>query len=293
MYTFQDVGVYINDITGVIAQSAVVNQSNSLSPNQLVGVINTNHIPNGPVKTEVSIEYLVKVASDPIINEVESENQRIDSYSLFTENVNPLVLKVGNLSGTFFLSNCKFSFSTDNIATASASFVGYGTLSGLGEPKPAASLALLANAQNEIGHGLTTSIVDYSSGEEDITPLYGLEYSFSRALNPIYKIGSKEPIQVLCGQISKNTSLTLENFRSVDFSGAQISSLFNGKSYIKIQGYTSLETTNNSEDGFSATSSATGDEVLLSMKGMNITKSSTNFSYNDMVRTTIQAESIV
>lgn len=292
MYTFQDVGIYINDISGVIAQSAVVNQSNSLSPNQLVGVVNTSHIPNGPVKTEVSIEYLVKVVSDPIINQVESENERIDSYGLFTENVNPLVLKVGNLSGTFFLSNCKFSFSTDNIATASASFVGYGVLSGLGEPKPTASSAL-STVENEIGHGLTTSIVDYSSGEEDITPLYGLEYSFSRALNPIYKIGSKEPIQVLCGQISKNTSLTLENFHSVDFSGIQIASLFNGKYYIKIQGYKTLESSNNSEDGFSAQSSATGDEVLLSMKGMNITKSSTNFSYNDMVRTTIQAESTV
>lgn len=288
MTTFQNAGVFINSFTGLIAQSVTISNSNNLTSSSSVGSRNGSMIPNGPIKTDLVIEYTPKILSDPILNEIVNVNNLINLNQLYTENQVPLVVQVSNISGSFFLSNFKLNISTNNIINASVSFVSFGQISGFGTDRATSSISA---SESQIGHAWSTSIADDSSTEYNVN-LYAAEYGFSKALNPIYKLGSKEPIQVLCGQISRNVSFTFENFYTVDYSGISISDIFNNNGNLKIRGYNSLEY-RDSEDGFEPTTNVSGDEVLLSIKNMKITKTTTPVQFNDIIKTTVQAESII
>lgn len=288
MYSFKDVGIYVNQTTGLIAQNATISSSNSLSPNLSLGAVNSNMGPSGPIRNELNIEYVPKTTTDPFFLDIVRINNGIKTNQAYEEDIKPLVLQVGHISGSFFLSSFKISCSNNNIVTASASFAGYTALSGEGAPRAAQDLT---NFESQYGHSWTTSIAD-SYLAEDSTILYSVEYSLNKALTPIYKLGSKNPTQILCGQISRAISVSLEDFKNIDYTGRSINELFNDKTDVKFQGYSALST-ENSEDGFAGPYAGSGvDSILLSMEGMKVTKTSTSMVNNDIVRTSIQAESI-
>lgn len=295
MRTFKNVAVLLNN-TGIAAQRATVVISNSLTQNNSVGAYNSHLIPNGPITAQANIEYTPRILTDPIIANIVYENTLIDSNRNISDAPIPIVLTVGNISGSFLLESLKFNLASNDILTTSASFVSYSSISGLGNPDGYSSS--LYNDLDEIGHGLTTSLSDIN-GNEISKYYYELDYSVSKVLIPIFKLGQKEPFQILCPKINFEASASFEDFYNVSFEGDSPDSAIGNCSYIKLKGYDSLEFVESSTESASGTSGSSGssgysgvsgvDKILLSLNNMRIIESSTDFSLNNIVKTKIKA----
>lgn len=297
MYKFDDISVFFNS-TGIIAQTATISIANTINQYSTLGARNSMPIPAGPLRSECSITYIPRILSDSLINTIVSENTKIDSSTAPSENISPIVLKIGNISGSFFFNSYRLSIDNNNIVSATVGFIGFGNLSGLGLADAQQSIS---GDSSNIGHAWSTSIVDSQGFVNDI-PVMNLAYSITRDITPIYKISSKEPIQILSQKFTREVSFEVEDLYNVDFSGRVINDTLGQFEYIKLQGYTSVDNSSSQvgSSGSSGNSGASGysgvsgiTEIELSVRDTTITKISASANTNDIMRFRIEAEKSV
>jgi hypothetical protein len=234
MLNWNKVAVRINN-TGIMAQSASLSNQSNLTPIFGLGYKGgLDESVNGPQVSEVSIAYIPKAQSDPfwgVLGDYKTAN-----------NISPVVLTIGGISGSFYMTNYSISFQPNTLVSASASFRSFNAISG--------EFQELEDNTNEnidftgFFNGYTTNVgyntfefqpFDPESDEPfvgsppqlEIPNLYNLSYNTEFELNPIYPIGFKEPSEVQINGGNENFSFVMEEFRNQGFSGAYFKDLLN------------------------------------------------------------------
>lgn len=293
MYSFENIGIFFNN-QEIIAQNATIKTQNSVIQHSPIGSRNSKGIPNGPVTTSISINYIPKVLSDSLISTIINENVRFKGNLSFNDVITPTIIKIGNISGTFYFDNYNLSIDPESTVSASVSFISYSPISGFNQPS---GITSIASSTEDISHSLTTSIVD-SNGVQNNIPVYNINYSFSRELEPIYVIGSKEPIQLLINQTSRKVSFVFDELYYVDFSGKLINDMIDGFDYIKLEGYSSLyDVITDGSSGSSGSSGYSGvsgiQNIKLDITEMEVIAISEEVNNNDIMRIKVECEKTI
>lgn len=210
MISFENCDVIING-SGILAQSASIDSSNSLIPVYTVGrkgIINQS--PNGPITNKFSFSYIPEISNEP------SYNQAIFLKNMLNDLLySGIRLNIGGIEGdNCYLENYSLKVSTNNITQANAGYVNYIPLNG---GLSLQQSQIVYNSMGTLGHGWSTFIL--STGDFSILPSYELDYSLSLKWEPIYTIGQKYPVQVKLLEGEEKITIMRDVFYSVDFSG--------------------------------------------------------------------------
>ncbi len=212
MLYFDQIDVSINE-TGLLAESASLSVENGLETVRAVGRKGTiATIPAGPLRNSFSVNYVAEVTREPNLGVLNSL-KTIES----TLSYDPLVIKFGGLSGSFFLEGYSLKFAPNDVARASVTYQGFTPLSGSlrasGMVDPPINVSGLM-------HGWTT----FSTTPDNFqrTPVLAFDYSFRANWEPVYVVGRAFPLQVQYLGADESMSFTTERFSHLPFSGQAV-----------------------------------------------------------------------
>lgn len=281
MLEARNCNISINN-TGLMAQGVTLNSANSVVPVRSVGKKGfSKYTPNGPITHTLSINYVLKTEREPnyqIYNTIRSLSDS-SSYS-------PVNIKMGGISGEFYLNSYSVSSSPNNLSTAQANYISFQeTLDGYLNDTLDTGIEYVGTYTG-FANGWTTFF--YENGVESQDPVYDFNYSFQAEWEPSYVIGSKTPFQTDLMSYTENLSLVREIYTKPKFSGEDIymsqneSGDFDGTyrdSNLRIYGLYRLC------DG-------SGDYLSFALSGANITSSNVDFRLNDLILTETTATRI-
>lgn len=265
-----------------MSQSVTLNSANSVVPVRSVGKRGfSKYVPNGPVTHNLSISYVLKTEREPNYQIYNSLRNLSDSSSY-----DPVNIKMGGISGDFYLNSYSVSSSPNNLTTAQANYISFSkALDGYLEDIVDTGIEYVSNYTG-FSNGWTTYF--YENGVESQDPIYDFNYSFQAEWEPSYIIGSKEPSQVDLLSHTENLSLVREIYTKPKFSGEDIymsqdqTGDFNGTAKdanLRIYGLYKLC------DG-------SGDYLSFALSGANITSSTVDYRLNDLILTETNATRI-
>lgn len=265
-----------------MAQSVTLNSSNSVVPVQSVGKRGfAKYVPNGPVTNTVSISYVLKTEREPNYQIYNTLKNLSDSSSY-----SPVEIKMGGISGNFYLNSYSVSSSPNNTSTAQANYINYDlNLSGHLNDQKDYSLDYTGDYEG-FGNGWTTFLYENNSLTQD--PVYDFGYSFQAEWEPTYLVGSKTPSQVDLMSYQESISLIREVYTKPKFSGENI--------YLSQNETGDFDGTYKDANlriyGLYKLCDGSGDYLSFALSGANITASTVNFQLNDLVLTETNATKI-
>lgn len=291
-----------------MAQNVTLNSANSVIPIQSVGKRGFfDYIPSGPVTHTLSISYVLKTESEPNYQIYNSLKNLSDSSSHV-----PVNIKMGGISGDFYLNSYSVSSSPNMLSTAQANYISFSkTLDGYLNDAKQSNYEFLTTESGEdfitedgsaliitegsldyvgeytgLANGWTTFLYENGSIAQD--PVYDFNYSFQAEWEPSYIIGSKIPSQVDLMNYRESISLVREVYTKPKFSGEDI--------------YLSQDETGNFDGtakdlnlriyGLYQLCDGNGDYLSFALSGANITSSTVEYKLNDLIMTETNATRI-
>jgi hypothetical protein len=210
MLYFDNVDVILNN-TGIMAESASVEQTNSLTPIFSIGRKGISaQAPSGPHKTTFQVNYYLELDNEPSYEVISTIKNLINETTL-----SGIQIEIAGVTGyNCFLDSYSFKAVANELIKASVSFSSYVPLSGKFNKKRS---DVVYNKSNSIAHGWSTYVV--STGTYESLPTYELAYNFIAAWEPIYVIGKKTPLEVKLLSANEKVSITKDKYAEVTFSG--------------------------------------------------------------------------
>jgi hypothetical protein len=206
---YDQIDILING-TGILAENANLQTDASINPLFLLGYRdNVNQVPNGPITSKISLNYILEINSEPTKNIVNSI-KNIHNDLIYS----PIILNFAGVSGSYYLQSFGFSANPNSLIRANAQFISFDRLSG-NLLKSVNSVNYNTTKFSGIGHGWTV----YISSLQNKLPTYSFDYNFEVNWQPIYTIGQKYPIQVQLQTCKENMKFVRDVFEQVDFSG--------------------------------------------------------------------------
>ncbi len=195
--------------SGILAESASIDSSNSIDPVIVIGKKGIiNQVPNGPLTNEISISYYPEIRYEPNF-------QIISFLKNLTSDYDGINVEIGGvIARNCYLKSYSLKNSPNEITKASVNFISYLPLSGTLLPK---SGDIFYNKSQTIGHGWTTFIT--TSGEATGAPTYEFNYDFDVEWEPIYLLGQTNPTEVKLMGGSEKIEIVRDAFYQVKFSG--------------------------------------------------------------------------
>lgn len=254
--SFQNVNVYVQN-SGILAESASIEISNSLAPANSLGFNGVcDFPPSGPVKTTLSFSYTLNAASEP--NYITSSGLRT-----YLGDCPSVVHCAGLTAYPSFLESYNVRVEPNQQAKATASYVCFAPLVGSLQNK-LINLTYPGLTSSGIGHGWVTEI----NGD----PILSLSYGFSQRWEPMYKIGSPSVVNVLNYGGQSTLSVTKDTFVQPTFSGIDASDFLNPPS-IQV-------------DSLNVFCGQEGNSINLDMTNAKITSSTLSTQTKDICRST-------
>lgn len=273
MINFNQIDVLISG-SGVLAQSASIDSSNSLTPIYSIGKYNPcNHSPNGAIKNNFSISYIPETS-----NEI---NYNIVSYlrTLANDVIHSgIQVVIGGVTGyNCYLNSYSLRVAPNEILNVSVNYSSFQEISGNLNQKQNTTY----NAKDFIPYGFSTFILN--SGDASNLPVFDFSYDFSANWEPIYKVGQKTPTQVNLMSASESLSFTRDTLTKIQFSGQKLN-----EGYFTINGNDTTIDIYNWQVYCSGTGSFT--PLIFDISGAKINNIQLSAQINDIVRVKTTAQ---
>lgn len=220
IYNFDQVALFIND-TGILADSASLSYKNNAIPiqslnNKSYAAITTN----GPEESKVDMTYYLTY-DDPSFGIAKMLKA---STQIFTES--PQILKLGGISGSFYLDSLSFSLSPQQTIKANASYFSYSPISG--------NLAIENVATPILSDIVKAKRFYLQSGQFDFSnprniSLLNFDYSWKGDWEPIFNIDAdRSPNQLVLHGGEESYDYTTTQYLKTNSSGENMYSYTTG-----------------------------------------------------------------
>ena len=274
MVFFNECDIRVNG-TGLMAQNASINSSNSLQAIRPVGRSDALELsPNGAIRNQFSATYYVDLTSDPCF----PETTRIKISTEF-EQAEAQVIEVAGISGAFYMTNYSLSIQENSAIKANVTYQGFGEISGNVTGKT--SDASYPESFSGLAHAWTT-FVQSDAGDLDI-PVFKFDYNFSNKVQPLYGVGSKNPMQVANLSSEERIRIERDNSRQMNFYGESGCALFDACAQNPRVRIFKL--------GYLCDDSLT-DSMDFDVSGYRIVSNNTTLDTNDYVKSTFEIRRI-
>jgi hypothetical protein len=263
--TFYNCEVKIST-TGILAESASIESSLSLSPAYSLGHRGSqDQVPSGPLKTTISIDYYLKTDREP--------NYAISSglRSYLSDTPSPVGIKIAGLGAPAYLERYSLRTEPNSLIKANASYVCFTPLGGELREKLFNANYSGTNASG-VGHGWTTNIT--STTDQSNNRTLGFSYDFSAKWEPVYKMGTANPVNVLFHGGQETFSFVKDTFIKPTFSGTDVSNYLTG-----------LSRTNFNISSLDTFCGNSGNHININMDNSKVISSSVSIQTKDIVRT--------
>jgi hypothetical protein len=168
--------------SGLVAERASVSFESPLQQIQGVGYKGSNATSLfGPIRGNAQISYLVQTSNEPFYDLIK------DLRTKHTVNYTPINLQIGDITGAFFVESVNYSITHGDLVKADVSLVTFETTSSGSVDKT------VGYVQGDFAYGIY-SAAQLRMGETN--RVFDFSYSFRANWQPIYKLGSKIPMQV-------------------------------------------------------------------------------------------------
>lgn len=208
------IGFFI-DGSGILAESISLSQSNSLANNRFIGTNSTNYFaPQGPQKIDVSINYLLNLATDPVF-------KTLSAYKTNFNNV-PSSLNIGGITGLFYLNNYSFRIEPNSPVFISSSYTNYNNITGY-------LTGIQYDLVGDINDRIATSCSTFFSGSAGrLDDIFSVSYNVQLNWKPQYKIGSKIPYGMNLLSVDETMEIETNIFNDIDFYGNTVNEILSG-----------------------------------------------------------------
>lgn len=204
----------IVDNKKILAQNATINQSNTLTPLKVIGYRNVlNNTPTDGLKNSIKIDYTPETHNEP--NYIISQMMINYSYP------SPVEIKVAGYAMTGYLNSYSLSLEENNPVKASVEFSIFHELTdSLSEQSSTGYFGYNNFNSLTIAHYWASQIsnADYTVNGDIIT----LDYNFRANWQPVYKIGSSIPSQVILLGSQETFNFTSEYESNITYSGLSV-----------------------------------------------------------------------
>ncbi len=231
MLKFQNCQATIQDIR-ILCQSASISEQASISPIYSLGFKGPiNSSTNNPLKNTFQLDYIIETISD--WNSILLSYTKNYDFSQF-----PTTIVVGNITGVGYLDSYRLEIIPNEPIKASASYSIFNPLSGYLNEQPSfyPDIYNIYNGSG-IGHSWTTYA---KKSDNSLTgSLIQCSYSIKLDWQPVYKIGSKFPVEVKFLKAEENFNITNEYNLKIKSSGETFENVFNDIEVIEINNISS------------------------------------------------------
>lgn len=218
MIFFKDAKVVVNG-SGLIADTASVNLANNISSILSLGKKNiVSRTTNGGIEGRVNVSYIIEPGNEPV-NGLSKyiKNNELSQYD-------PCYLEIAGISGSFYLDTYTVRIGQNEPASANASFISFGQISGDLNTNTTA----VFNPRNNSGiaHAYTTT---FFAGQDQITTgsFYNLDYEFKANWKPQFTIGQLNPTQILLTSAEERFSIERDFYKGISITGEYLSNYSN------------------------------------------------------------------
>lgn len=213
---FYDVLCYVNT-TGILAESASIEVSNSLAPAYSLGARGScDQSPSGPLKTTLTLDYYLQTNKEP--NYITASGLR----SYVSES--PVTVGIAGLGAVAYLERYSIRADPNSLIKASASYTCFTPLGGELRTK-LISLNYTGSNPSGIAHSWATE-------PQSNSQILGFSYELTAKWEPVYGIGNANPVNVLFHGGQETFTFARDTFTKPTFSGVDASTyLTDGTSF--------------------------------------------------------------
>jgi len=272
MIYFDEVDVLINN-TGIYCDSATIGSENNLLPVYSIGNSRGQFNPNGPIKHNLSLSYLLSVDQDPSFA-IASGIKELTNDSSYT----PITIEVNNLTGFYLLKSYSMAIRPNDLVRVNAQYESYWEMSGdFGSQTYSGDY----KDHTRLAHGNVTYLsTDLSYSE---MPIYSIGYDFSAEWRPQYSMGKKYPVDKKLISASERIDIEKDTYTKIEFSGQEATNSFLANTTTGLD-FMTLNTMCFSEYD-TGVKPFTGDYVNMSinLSGFRIIQSDVEAQINDLM----------
>ena len=206
------------DGTGVMASQGTMTSQSPIIPTRNIGKNRANTAPGGTFQNSLRFNYFVNIDKDPCYARV-SDLKGTTNFS----GLSPQTIEVAGVSGSYYLQSYHIEVQENDIVQASVGYAGYELTTGeLRDKKD--QFDYIESGYSGFAHAWTAKL-NSDDGELDI-PIYNFSYSWKAALNPIYVLGKKFPIQVQFMTSDEEINITRDRYKPLTFAGTSGNVMF-------------------------------------------------------------------
>ena len=199
------------DGTGVMASQATVTSQSPVIAGRHIGKHTPHVTAGGKYQNSLKFSYYVNIDKDPCFARV-TDLKSANNYS----GLSPQTIEVAGITGSYYLQNYSVSVPENDIAQATASYVGYELVTGELRDK-IDEYDYIQSGFSGFAHSWTAKLTS-DDGELDV-PIYNFNYSYKAGLNPIYVLGNKFPIQVQFLTSDEEVNIIRDRYKPLTFAG--------------------------------------------------------------------------
>lgn len=215
-------GIYVNG-TGLLAESYSIAQTNFLVNNYFLGATASNKTtPQGAVKTELNINYLMNLTGNPIyhiINLLKTVPSGI-----------PAFINFGGATGNFYPTSHSFKIGPESSVFASTSFTNFDNTTGSFTGYPFQYV-------RTIDSDMSSFCSAYLAGETNPLPnIYAIDYQCQINWKPHYKLGRKTSYDVSYISMTETFNIETDEYNTIQFYGSNLDNIISGYDYLYLSG---------------------------------------------------------
>lgn len=159
----------------------------------------------GAIRGTAQISYLVQTSHEPFYQLITDLRRRHN-----THHYEPINLQVGDITGAFYLESVTYTVIQNDVVKSDVSLVSF-------ERTAAAEIDKTTGyTHGDLAHGMSSF---YQLRVGQTNTVYDFSYSFRANWQPIYKIGSKLPMQVQLLNAEEQLIFTHENWEHPSYTG--------------------------------------------------------------------------
>lgn len=220
-----------------LAENATINSENSIAPIYALGHSKiVPFSPSGPVRSSISINYIIDLNVDNaliVVNNLKSNISNTSSVS------------INGLTTISYLESFSFKITTNELIKANANYLCFENVSNTFTSDIITSLDTNSTLSDQTGlaHGWTSYLTDADNVKT--IDIKELSYNFKVNYEAIYPIGNKLPTQVLFLNAQETINFITQDFRAITFDSSKVQDYFAATKYIKLSNYQSLYSSSN------------------------------------------------
>lgn len=287
---FNKCDVAING-SGVMADSASINTSNSLEPIRSVGKKGIIYqAPVGPLQATYDISYMVETNNEPNYNIVQALRSLENSF-----HNKGVVVEVGGISALCYLTQYSLTSAPNEPVKANVSYQSWqpttGSLSDTPLVGPFGGGAVSYNSQRSSGiaHGWTTYIS--TSANALTNKSYGFDYNFQMNWEPAFAFQRLDPYDVRFINAAETINLVRDTHYDVFFSGSEAARVLLATGELTKEGIRmgvpKDKNINLHSVGILCDPQAYSSKLSFDLSDATIVSTNVNASLDDLVKTTL------